>query len=356
MLKHLFTILFCLLAVAGSAFEGATIPSTDRKGAKDHPVLKRYDGSFIVAYERKSFDEFTLPLSKLDQVAGDKRDPKNNRAYAPKQKLDLEGERTHVVYLIPADRSPLEVIRNYQQEIESQNGKVLFQCKAEECGGDASRNSSGGGGDMSLSMYLYPESRIQDENFSNGSCAQKANISDQRYLVAEVPSENAHISVHTFTLHDDGYCKAFNARTIAAVDILQTKAREQKMVTVNATEMAKKISSTGSVALYGIYFDFNKADVKPESDATIDQIAQLLKNDAALKLLVVGHTDNVGTFDFNVGLSQRRAAAVVTALTGKYGIGKARLTSVGVSFAAPVASNNTDEGRAKNRRVELVQN
>ncbi len=128
------------------------------------------------------------------------------------------------------------------------------------------------------------------------------------------------------------------------------------MVTVNASEMAKKIASTGSVALYGIYFDFNKADLKPESNATLDQIAQLLKNDAALKLLVVGHTDNVGTFDFNTGLSQRRAASVVAALTGKYGIAKARLSPIGVSFAAPVASNKTDDGRAKNRRVELVEN
>lgn len=66
--------------------------------------------------------------------------------------------------------------------------------------------------------------------------------------------------------------------------------------------------------------------------------------------------DNVGTFDFNTGLSQRRAAAVVATLTGKYGIAKTRLTPVGVSFAAPVASNKTEEGRAKNRRVELVEN
>ena len=156
---------------------------------------------------------------------------------------------------------------------------------------------------MSLSMFLYPAERIQDPDFSNGSCAQTRNISNQRYLAAELPGESAYISVLAYALHDDGYCKELNGRTIAAVDILQTKSREQKMVAVNASEMAKKIATTGSVALYGIYFDFNKADLKPESNATLDQIAQLLKNDAALKLLVVGHTDNVGTFDFNTGLS-----------------------------------------------------
>jgi outer membrane protein OmpA-like peptidoglycan-associated protein len=355
MVKYFWTVVF-FFSLAGFALANATIPSTDKKGARDNPLLKRYEGSFIVAFEHKSFDEFILPLSRLEQLPGDKKDSHNNRAYEPKQKQTLEGERTRIVYIMPADRSPLEVVRNYQEEIEAKGGKVLFQCKADECGGDAARSSSGGGGDMSLSMFLYPEERIQDENFSNGSCAQTSNISEQRYLAAEMPTEGAHVSVLTFTLHDDLYCKAFDGRTIAAVDIVQTKSREQKMVTVNASEMAKKIESTGSVALYGIHFDFNKADLKPESDATLDQIASLLKDNGSLNLLVVGHTDNVGTFDFNMGLSQRRAAAVVAALTGKYGIGKARLMPVGVSFAAPVASNKSEEGRAKNRRVELVEN
>jgi OOP family OmpA-OmpF porin len=332
------------------------VPTADRKGAKDNPLLKRYEGSLIVAYDHKSFDEFDLPLSKLEELPDGKRDTRNNRVYEPKQKKSLEGERTRLVYLIPPDRSPLEVVRNYKEEIEGKGGKVLFQCKAEECGGSPERSSGGGGGEMSLSMYLYPADRIQDADFSNGSCAQERRISDQRYLSAEIPAENAHVSVLAYTVHDDRYCIQLNGRTIAAVDILQTKSREQKMVAVNASEMATKIAQTGSIALYGIYFDFNKSDLKPESEPTLEQIAQLLKKDGALKLLVVGHTDNVGTFDFNVGLSQRRSVAVVGALTGKYGIAKARLTPVGVSFAAPVASNKSEEGRAKNRRVELVDN
>jgi outer membrane protein OmpA-like peptidoglycan-associated protein len=73
-----------------------------------------------------------------------------------------------------------------------------------------------------------------------------------------------------------------------------------------------------------------------------------------MKLLVVGHTDNVGTFAFNTDLSQRRAVAVVNALASRFGVARNRLTPFGVSFAAPVASNRTEEGRAKNRRVELV--
>ena len=128
------------------------------------------------------------------------------------------------------------------------------------------------------------------------------------------------------------------------------------MVTVDAGAMAKAIESSGRVALYGIYFDFNKADVKPESEATLQEIATLLKQTPTRKLLVVGHTDNVGTFAFNMDLSQRRAAAVVAALTTRFGIAKERLTPVGVSFASPVAPNTDDNGRAQNRRVELVDN
>ena len=209
---------------------------------------------------------------------------------------------------------------------------------------------------MSLAMYLYPAERIIEPAFSNGNCALTGPINDQRYLAAELPASNAHVSVLTYTLKDNLYCQAFTNRTVAIVDIVEAKAREQKMVTVKAEEMAANISSTGSIALYGILFEFNKADVKPESDATLEQIATLLKTDAALKLLVVGHTDKVGTFDFNMALSQKRAQAVVKALVDKYGINKDRLMPVGVSYASPVASNETEAGRAKNRRVGLVKN
>jgi OOP family OmpA-OmpF porin len=341
-----------LLAVACDAFANASIPKADKTGSRDSPLLKRYEGSYIVAYEKKAFAEFTLPTSRLELVP-DKKDGKNNRLHEPKSKKELEGAYTRLVYLVPQDRSPLEVVRNYQEEIKAKGGKILFECKGAECGGDPSRSSSGGGSDMSLAMYLYPEERIKDPSFSNGNCAQSQDITDQRYVAAELGE--AHVSVLTYTLKDDLYCKAFNERTIAIVDIVEAKAREQKMVTVQAGEMAKGLAATGSVALYGILFDFNKADIKAESDATLEQIAKLLKGDPAMKLLVVGHTDKVGTLPFNMDLSQRRAAAVVTALSSKHGIGKNRLTPVGVAYASPVASNKSDEGRAKNRRVELVE-
>ena len=132
------------------------------------------------------------------------------------------------------------------------------------------------------------------------------------------------------------------------------KAMEQEVV-AKAEVMGKDIHATGHVSIYGIYFDTGKAEIQPASDAAIAEIAKLLNNDAALKLYVVGHTDSDGSFDFNMKLSKDRSAAVAAALTGKYGIAVDRMKSHGVASLAPVATNDTEDGKQKNRRVELVK-
>ncbi|MCK9296066.1 MAG: OmpA family protein [Desulfobulbaceae bacterium] len=344
-----------LLFVSSPALADAVLPTADKEGSRDDPRLKRYEGSFIISFEQRSFDAFQLPLARLAQVPG-RKDNHNNHYFEPGEKKSLEGSRTRLVYLLPEKRTPLEVLRNYQQEIKEQGGDILFECSGGECGGDPGRSSAGGGGEMSLAMYLMPQESISDPVFSNGHCAMTERINDQRYTAAELPASGLHVSVLTYTLKGGSSCKAFKGRTIAIVDLIEAKAREQKMVTVKAEEMEREIAVSGSIALYGIYFDFDQAVVKPESQPTLQEIAQLLKNKPELKLLIAGHTDNVGSFVYNMDLSQRRAAAVVQALTSGFGIDRARLTPVGVSSASPKATNRSEEGRAKNRRVELVEN
>jgi OmpA-OmpF porin, OOP family len=119
--------------------------------------------------------------------------------------------------------------------------------------------------------------------------------------------------------------------------------------------MAKDIAATGRVALYGLYFDTDKADLKPESAPSLAEIGKLLKTQPDLKVYIVGHTDNVGVFDYNVGLSQRRAKSVVDQLIQKFAISPDRLKAAGAGMIAPVATNDDEAGRAKNRRVEIVK-
>jgi OmpA-OmpF porin, OOP family len=126
-------------------------------------------------------------------------------------------------------------------------------------------------------------------------------------------------------------------------------------VVADAKSMATDIGISGKVAVYGIYFDFNKADVKPESGSTLEEISKLLQQNPKLKLYVAGHTDSVGGFDYNMKLSQQRAEAVVKELVSKYKVDIARLKAVGIGPVSPVTSNETEEGKAKNRRVELVK-
>ena len=135
---------------------------------------------------------------------------------------------------------------------------------------------------------------------------------------------------------------------------VEKEAMKQE-VTADAKFMADGISATGHVAIYGIYFDFNKSDVKPESEPALSEIAKLLTGTPNLKVFIVGHTDNVGGIDYNMKLSQARADAVVKALTTKYKVKPQSLKAYGVGQLAPVAPNKTEEGRAKNRRVELVE-
>jgi outer membrane protein OmpA-like peptidoglycan-associated protein len=139
-----------------------------------------------------------------------------------------------------------------------------------------------------------------------------------------------------------------------SVYVVEKEAMKQD-VTADASSMASSIKETGKVALYGIYFDTGKSVLKPESLSTLQEIAKLLTSDQSLKLYVVGHTDNTGAFDANIKLSMDRAAAVVNALVTQHSVAAARLKAFGGGPTAPVATNENEEGRALNRRVELVK-
>ncbi|MEP6880397.1 MAG: OmpA family protein [Dokdonella sp.] len=354
-LRVVAALLLSVCTTSGNvAFADASIPSADSAAAKDLPWLPRYEGSVLVSGSFSAYDEYRFATGPLVPGAdADARDEMNNSVFDFKSSEALEGARTRLVYLLPAGRSPLEALRGYEQSLRDTKAVKRFECAAATCGGDAERNSDGGGGEQSVAMKLWPNSRIKDEAFSNGNCAQTMGLADQRFASFSVP-DHGYVMVHSFSGRNDLYCKAFNERTIVIVDVLELKAREQKMVTVSASEMQSAIATTGRVALYGIYFDTGSSTMKAESKAALDEIAKLLQAEPSLQLHVVGHTDNQGGLDQNFALSKARAQAVSNALQQNYAIAAARLSANGVSSLAPVASNADEIGRAKNRRVELV--
>jgi outer membrane protein OmpA-like peptidoglycan-associated protein len=176
-----------------------------------------------------------------------------------------------------------------------------------------------------------------------GGCSPRA-------LSAKLPRPEGDVYV-SFHVEQDNSTTPANVQ----LDVIEMKAMEGGLVTVDAAALGNDITRTGHSAVYGIYFDTGKADVKPESDAALKEIAKLLQQNSTLNLHVVGHTDNVGQLPSNLDLSHRRADAVVKVLSTRYSIAAARMDAQGVGPLAPVSSNDSEAGRAKNRRVELVK-
>jgi flagellar motor protein MotB len=287
------------------------------EGSKDHPLISRYPGSVITHYLTKEFDEFTLPLGKVV----DQKFTKSQH---------LEGKITRSVYVAPEGRSVLEVFRNYQGALKKAGFETLFTCGPQDCYGSGSSNPRVYG-TGEYDDYWGPDHGI-------------------RYVSAKLARSEGDVDV-SLLVDDQGG----NGRPNVELYVIEMKPMESGLITVDAASLANDINRTGHASVYGIYFDTSKADIKPESDATLKEIAKLLQGDPTLKLYVVGHTDNQGTLDLNMDLSRRRAAAVLAALTMKYAVPAGRLRAYGSGPYAPVASNDSEDGRAKNRRVELVK-
>ncbi|MFZ2906132.1 MAG: OmpA family protein [Cyclobacteriaceae bacterium] len=124
---------------------------------------------------------------------------------------------------------------------------------------------------------------------------------------------------------------------------------------ITALDMDAAIKSDGKIALYGILFETGKASITPESAKAVEEVGTYLKNNPAVSIFVVGHTDNVGDYQMNMKLSKSRAEAVKNELVNKYGIEPSRLIAEGIGQLSPISSNETEEGRALNRRVEIVK-
>ena len=250
-------------------------------------------GSVIHGYDFRKFDELVLPLGPVAIVF-----PPGNPVAKKNQKI--EGQVTRIVYVAPPERSTLEVLRNYEQELKKGGFQILFTCGTTAC----SPQENG------MTAFLYPMSRSQTLKGQDVSLMLTM-PQEQRYIAAKRTTTRGDMYASILVAKDTnpGVPRTYN-RIVVLLEVMETAALDTGLVTVNADAMAKEIDATGHIALYGIHFDTNRAELKPESDAALQEIVKLLKQDPALRLLVVGHTDNVGGYDANMTLSERRAAAV----------------------------------------------
>lgn len=300
---------------AGIILSATTFAQTDIKGSKDHPVVSRFTGSWIRYYEYNKFNQYNLRVSAIK---------KGSEAAAKKQ--PLEGAVTRIVYQCVKTVSTLEVCKNYEKALLANGFEKIFVCETGNCGDGFGRD--------------YP-----DDNAPH----IRSFVQDQHYFAGR-RSENDSTDIYVSL-----YAVFTNDGPVARLDIIEIKKMEEGQVAVTAAKIKSDFEKTGKAVINQVYFESGKSVLKPTSAPALMEIARFLEDNPALKIFVVGHTDNEGGFDFNMSLSQQRADAVMKELVTKYGIAGDRLKAKGVSYLCPVAANVSEPGKAKNRRVELVE-
>ena len=325
-----FTALFCCAAMAQAA--SAELKFREVKGGKDHPLLSRFEGARMVGYKVIQYDQAEMPMSKPTF--------QDNKLVVDNL-LKTEGTVTRIACMYAKDRSGLEVFRNYQAALAKASMTVLYSCEKKACGNLRSYYAN---------TYLMRDGFMDGSDFRN---AFNSGLEEPSYLVAKgTQADGSTVRVAVLIaapLRDE--------LGGISLQIVEGKPMETGKVaaTLNAGEMARSIAAQGKVAVYGVYFNTDKSAVKAQSKDSLAEMAKLLQQNKDLKVHIVGYADNQGKAPHNMVLSQQRAEAVVKALVADYKIDPRRLDAKGVGAYAPVASNDAEAGREKNRRVELVK-
>lgn len=280
---------------------------------KDHPLFPAFEGASIYQYEETSFEPYQLVTGLI------------NSAYNSSKNKKAEGRIFRIFYTMPTDKASVyEVFTNFKKALQNSQAKTIFSCYGNECG------------DISLFWKELEPARFQIPVYYGERFAYHAasfSKGGKAYYVA---------MVFGYGLGEQGY----------EIHVVEAEEMEQK---VDLNTLESTLNEKGMISIYGITFDTGSAKIKPESDDVLQEIASYLKANPSVNIYVVGHTDDVGTVASNLTLSQNRAAAVVKKLTSVFGVNSTQLESSGVGPYAPVSNNISEEGRAKNRRVELVK-
>ena len=297
MIRVAWTVLLMLWATAASAAWNE--PHVE--GTQEHPLLKLYPQASVYEYDQKDFDS-------EDMVTAYKKG-----AETAATTETLEGRVTKYTYTHKPNTSLLEIVRQFENALKATGFVTIVAGKGASNPGLPEVNDNETFGSFRLNRNGKPAVYVRVLAGYNGG--------------PENPESR--------------------------VTIVEIRAMTQKLE-ASADSWFDEISKTGRVAVYGINFDSGKATLKPESEEVLAELQKLTTGHAQLKLRIEGHTDNVGNAAANKKLSEDRALAVKAWLV-KMGTAATQLSSAGWGDSKPLADNKTDEGRAKNRRVELVK-
>ncbi len=332
---RIFSRLFLvLIASIGNAAIASEFPSHDMRGSHDHPIVSRFAGSTIFGYQQIDYGSATLPIGPYD----------GNAQHGFKRSEDVEGKITRIAYVAPTGKSTLEVYRNFTQALEGAGFATRFACAGDTCGNAADFS------DRIIDPLLDQMGAGAHNLMLNSLYAVDG---DARVLTAHLDRAAGAVDVSLLVAHQQD---SSDKRPIGVLlQIVEAKPMATGQVSVDAKAMSQGLAQNGHIALYGIRYASDSAVLDKESATTLAEMAKLLKAQPTLKVYIVGHTDDSGSLAHNLTLSQQRAESVVKALAKDYGIAATRMAAKGLASYAPVASNRDDAGKARNRRVELVE-
>ena len=297
----------------------------DINGAKDNPLISRFSNSYIGYYNTVKWDTYILPVSKIKNKGGEKDWDK---------KLKLEGKVNRIQYTTDKKNNASFVYANYLSALKKSNWEILFSGAGDNELGNES---------YEWQFYMFQEGLGLDDKFGSKYGFRGNNYA---YIAAKFEGNDISYYAMIYIIEKDNF-------TMINQDIITLKNPDLGLVT--AKLLTEKIDKKGHLALDGIFFKTGKATLTEKSVPALKNISKYLNSYKSKKYFIVGHTDNVGNFAANMALSEARAKAVMKELISKYGVSSKQLKAYGVANLSPMVSSTTDEGKAKNRKVEIVE-
>ncbi|MFK7785238.1 MAG: OmpA family protein [Crocinitomicaceae bacterium] len=338
-----FFILISLFILQFSFAQNRTI-CPDVEGAVNHPILEKYKNSCIIAYDESKFNSVTFPISKISSY----------KEGAPKE-ITEEGKVTNIIFGIENnDRATvLEVQRNYEQALKKGGFEIVYSAFGKKAiGGNYKLQSAYptfGEADV-LSQYQYTKAKSY---FRFSMSGHNTNIDkDEAYFVAQGKRDGKSYTLALYIRHNRTSWEGLSNNLFVLAQIVEKEEMETGQV--SAASIDEKIKNEGKEVFHNILFEFGSDKLTEESYVVIETLAEYLKANNEQSYYVVGHTDNIGSLSANQTLSEKRALAVVKVLVEKYGVPASQLSAHGIGPLSPLAINTSEEGRALNRRVELV--